>query len=136
MDEILKIRLQGPAAADLVLVHRGQQRLEAPLWPARSHQSLKVGIEIAGARRNAGIAGSDAKFVLRPGVAQADEFDPAIGIEIDQVSIRRARRDPGEDADAAIVVMADSVDLLLENRIDAEIAGQGRGYSGAERTCQ
>jgi hypothetical protein len=46
------------------------------------------------------ISGGDAELVFGPAVAQPDEFDAVVGIAIDQVSIRRTRRDPRKDANA------------------------------------
>jgi hypothetical protein len=40
-----------------------------------------------GARRDMGVSEGDAELVFLPLVAQSDEFDATIGIEINQVSI-------------------------------------------------
>jgi hypothetical protein len=129
MHEILEVRLQGPARADFVLIDRRHQRLGTPQRPARAHQLLKVHIQRACTGRDVGIARGDAELVLGARLAQADEFDAAIGIAVDQVSIRRTGRDAGEDSDAPIVVAADAIDFLLEHRIDAEISRQIRRHA-------
>jgi len=87
--EILEVRLQGPAGADFVLIDRRHQRLGTPQRPVRAHQLLKVQIQRARTGRDVGIARGDAELVLGARVAQADEFDAAVGIAVDQVSIRR-----------------------------------------------
>lgn len=91
MHEVLKGRLQGPAWAQLILIDRCHKRLETSRRPARAHQLLKIDVERMCASRDMGISAGNAELVFRPGVAQSDEFDTAVGVAIDQVSVRRTR---------------------------------------------
>src|SRR5580704_14018000 len=118
MHDVLKVRLQGPAGTNLVLINRRHQRLETAGRPARSHHLLEVGVERLRARRNMGISEGDTELVLWPDIAQADEFDAAIGIAIDQVPVRRAHGDAGEYADSPVEIVADAIEPLFEYRID------------------
>src|SRR5438105_43304 len=78
-----------------------------------------------------GIGGRNPEFVFGPMVTQSNELEARVGVEVDQVAIRRAVRGPREDTDPAIVVSPHPMEFLFEDRIDSEIAGQCGG--GAAR---
>ena len=44
-DDVLKVRLQGPASANLVLVDRRQNRFKTPCWPGRSESPFEIAIQ-------------------------------------------------------------------------------------------
>src|SRR3569832_2383906 len=117
MNDVLKVRLQRPSAADFVLVDSGHQRFRASNRPGRSGQLLKVEIERASPGRNLCFCGGDAELVLRALLAQADELDASICIEVDDVAIGRTVGRTEKNPNAAIVIMRDAVKLLLKNRI-------------------
>jgi hypothetical protein len=63
---------------------------------------------------------------MRALVAKANEFHAGVCVQIDEVAIRRAVGCAREDPDAAIVVFADAIHLLFENRIDTVVAREVR----------
>src|SRR5262245_2456028 len=79
------------------------------------------------------IGKSDAEFVVRAAVAKTDEFNTTIGIAVDQIAIRRAVGCAHEDADAAVIVLADAIKLLFEGRIKPEIASMRCRHAAAGR---
>src|SRR5947209_7866465 len=79
------------------------------------------------------IAGCQPELVVGTRVAETYQFDAGIGIKIDQAAVVRARGDTREDADAPVVGFRKPIDLLLENRPDAEVADQRRGHAAACR---
>jgi hypothetical protein len=89
--------------------------------PCRTIEARKVTIQCTYAARHPGIASGDAEFIMWPPIAEADEFDAGIAIVSDQISVRRTIRCSREDTDAAIVVLSDTKDFLLEHGIDAVI---------------
>jgi hypothetical protein len=63
-----------------------------------------------------------AELVLGSRVGEIDQFQSAVGIEIDEVAIRRRIRGAREDADAPVDVATDTQKLLLEYGVDAVVA--------------
>src|SRR5665213_222297 len=124
MQDVLKIRLERPACPDLVLIDGGDEPFVGSRRPCRPIEILKVGVQRLGPRRYPSITDRKSKFILLPFVAETDKFDSGVGIKINQVAIGRTVGGSCEHADAAIGILADAIKLLLENRIDAEVAGE------------
>jgi hypothetical protein len=124
MGDVLEVRLQRKTGSDFVLVNRRDERFVAPDGPGRTVHLLEICIKRLGPWRDARIASGETKFIFRSTFAETDEFDPRIGINVDDVAVRRAVGCPREDSYSPIVIMADPIYLLLEHGIDAEIAGQ------------
>jgi hypothetical protein len=70
------------------------------------------------------VGSGNTELVLGPPVRKADEFDPGVCVIANKVAVRRAVGSPREDADAAVVVPADAVYLLLGDGIESEISAQ------------
>src|SRR3954469_174520 len=105
MNEILEIRLQGPARTNLVLVDSRHQRLRTPQRLVGSRQLLEIQIECACTRRDMGISAGNAELVLGPPVTQTDEFDAAVGVAVDEISIRRTEGNAREYANSPVIVI-------------------------------
>jgi hypothetical protein len=133
MHDVLKVRLQGPARADLILVDSRQKRFETPRRPGRTESLPEIAVQCACARRHVGIGGSDPEFVFRPLVTQSDEFKSRICVKINEIAIRRAIGGPSEETDPAIVVVSHSIKFLFENRVHAKIAEQRGGRAARGR---
>src|SRR5665213_1158627 len=127
MGDVLKVRLQAPAGADLILIDHRHQRLETAGRPARPVDLLEIDVKRPRPGRDPRIAGGNAEFIVGALVAQSDPFNAGVGVEIDQIAVRRAVRGASKNPDAAIGVLADAVEFLFENRVDTEIAGQRGG---------
>ena len=83
MDDVSKMRLGGPSVADLILIDRCQQALEAAQRPVLIDQGAIIRIQRSRALRHVGITGRDPELVVRTGVAEPDELDASVRIEID-----------------------------------------------------
>ena len=83
----MKIRLQRPAGFDFVLIYGGHKRLETANRPARPEHLLEIAVKRAGIRRHPCVSAGNSELVLRTLVAQTDEFDAGIGVDIDKVAI-------------------------------------------------
>ena len=134
--DILDVRLQSEATPNFVLVDRGQKRLRRPDRPGRSVQGLEIAIESLRLRRHVRVGDGQAKLVVRPRLLKTDQLQAAVGVEVDEIAVRRRIRCAGEDADAAVVVALDPEELLLEDPVDAVVAGEAGWNTGAQRTSE
>src|SRR5665213_3234144 len=136
MSDVLDVWLQGPTGADFILIDGCHQRFKTARRPARPVDRLEIDVERSRPGRDARIAGGNSEFVVGALVVKSDPFDAGVGVEIDQVAVRRAVRGAGKNPDAAVVVLADAVQLLFENRVDPEIAGQIGGTGSGRHAGQ
>jgi hypothetical protein len=88
------------------LIHR------APLQTSTSaSRGPKVRIKRLRALGDVSTGAGDPELVVPTAVAEADEFETRIDIEIDQVAVGRSPGDAGENAHAAIIAVRQAVTL-------------------------
>src|ERR1700750_3405785 len=105
--------LKSEPTAPFVSVARGEARLRRPYRPGRSVEGLKIVIERLRPRRHVRIGDRQAQLVVRPCLLKPDELQTAVGVEIDQIAVRRRVRRAGKDADTAVVIAFNSKELLF-----------------------
>ena len=127
------VRLQSPTSPHLILINCGYDQFEAALRPRGTIEFLEIGIERARRRRYPRVGDRDAEFILGAAIAQSDEFDTGIGIEIDDITVRRAVGRTGKDANSTIDVLPNPIQLLFKHRINAVVAAQIGRHAAAGR---
>src|SRR5450631_1688938 len=121
MHDVLKVWLHGPATPDFVLIDGREEALETPLWPGRANQRAEIGIQRLCAMRDMCVTSRDTELVVRSCLAQTDELDSRIGVEVNKAAVRRAGGNPTKDSNAPIIALGNSIEFLLENGPQAKI---------------
>src|SRR6185295_10852108 len=129
MHNELEVGLKRPSGPHLILIDRSEKTFEAARGPGGRRQPLKVEIECMRPRRYVSVGGRDAELILWPPLRKTDELDPGVCVIVDKVAVGRAVGSPREDADAAVVVPADAVYLLLGDGIEPEISAKQARHS-------
>ena len=73
------------------------------------------------------VGGGNPELVLWPPVAKPNEFKSGVGVIVDEIAVGRAVGRPCKNTDAAVVITGGALELLLKDRIDAEIPPQHGG---------
>lgn len=97
MGDVLEIRLQREFAPDFVLINGGDDPSEDRVGQVAPYRRWKSTSSACRPRRDAGVAAGDAELVLGATFVEADEFDPRVRVDVDDVAVRRAVGCPRED---------------------------------------
>ena len=79
------------------------------------------------------VTGGDAEFIVGSFVAETNEFDARVHIQIDEIAIGRRAGNSAKYPYAAIVGVRHPIDLLFEDRPTSDVPGQQKGRAAARR---
>jgi len=125
-----------PTVPDLILIDRRQQSFETPRRPVGSNEGPIVRVQHLRTLGDVSVARGDPELVIRTSLAETDELETRVGIEIDQVAVGWRPGNAREDADATVVAVRHTIDLLLEDGPASDIARQWQGCAAAGRRCE
>src|SRR5262249_35920975 len=122
-DDVLHLRLQHPPRRQLRLVHHLDHGFPAAHRKEEASEESGVGIEAARIVADAGIRGGNADLVVRAQRYEAFVNEAAVGVEIDEITVLRNAARADESRQALVVAAGDAVEHLVDDTVDAVIAG-------------
>src|SRR6266404_2861871 len=122
-DDVLHLRLQRPPRRHLRLVHHLDHGFPAAHREEEVSEESGVGIEPARIVADAGVGGGNADLVVRAQGYEAFVNEAAVGIEIDEIAVLRNAAGAHESRQALVVAAGDAVEHLVDDAVDAGIAG-------------
>src|SRR5262245_5427680 len=122
-DDVLHLRLQHPPRSQLGLVDHFDHGFPAAHRKEKVSEKSGVGIEPARIVPHAGIGGSDADLVVRAQRYEAFVDEAAVGVEVDQIAVLRNAARADESREALVVAAGDAIEHLIDDAVDAVIAG-------------
>ena len=133
VSHVLERGLHGPAGFDLGLVAQLDRHLvvadRLPIAGVENH----VTIEGTYAVGDVAVDEACAELVIGAARDHAGEDNAAVEKEVDVTAVGGAGRNPAEDADAAVgAAVHGSVDLLIDDSVDAAVAADPAGYAAAQ----
>jgi hypothetical protein len=119
----LHLRLQHPPGRQLRLVDHLDHGFSAPHWIEKVSEQPDIGIEPASVVADAGISGGDPDLVVGPAGDEAFVDEASVSIEIDQIAVVRHAAGAKERRQASVIAAGDAVEHLVDDAVDAGIAG-------------
>src|SRR6516225_534516 len=135
-DDVLHLRLQHPPGRQLRLINHLDHGLAAAHRIEKISEQSDIGIKSASVVTDASVGCRNADLVIWPRRDEAFVDEASVGVKIDQIAIVRHTAGANERGETLVVAAGHAIEHLIDDAVDAAIAGVIEGDAGRLRVGQ